>query len=219
MIRTYEADAIRIGAGEPVKLSWTTTGGSQVTLNGQPVDEDGTQQIYPEHTSEYTLSAKGENNECRTIKIVVTDPAEINRALNRPVTVSSSDTRPGTEKPAFLNDGNSNTRWASQYSSDQWIIIDLGKTFNIKHIILNWELASAKKYKVQLSDDTVKWTDIYETTKGNGSKEAISNLHGSGRYLRLLMTDRNTKYGYSLWEIEVYGVPLSPQETTLTELN
>lgn len=207
MIRTYEADAIRIGAGEPVKLSWSTTSGSQVTLNSQPVSEDGNCLVRPDQTTKYTLSAQGQENETRSIKIEVADPADINRALNRPVEVSSSDIRPGTENPGFLNDGNLKTRWGSQYSSKQWVIIDLGKTFDIERMILNWELASAKKYTIQLSDDTTEWTDIYKTTKGNGGIEKLCNLQGSGRYIRLLMTDRNTKYGYSLWEIEVYGKP------------
>lgn len=214
MIQMYEADVIRIGAGEPVKLSWSTTSGSQVILDGQLVSEDGNCLVYPDQTTKYTLSAQGRENETRIIKIEVANPAGINRALNRPVEVSSSDIRPGTENPSFLNDGNLNTRWGSQYSSKQWVIIDLGKIFDIERIILNWELASAKKYKIQLSDDALAWTDIYKTTKGNGGIEKLCKLHGSGRYIRLLMTERNTKYGYSLWEIEVYGVPLLHKETT-----
>jgi hypothetical protein len=210
MIQMFSADVLRIGPGDPVNLSWSTTSDSQVTLNDQPVSEDGTQQVHPNKSTEYTLSAKGKQNENRTIMIEVANPLTINRALNKPVTASSSDIRPGTEKVAFLNDGNTSTRWASQYSPDQWVIIDLENTYDIERVILNWELASAKQYQVQLSDDATTWIDIYKTTEGDGGIDTLRGLKGSGRYIRLLMTERNTQYGYSLWEIEVYGEPSTP---------
>lgn len=213
MIKTFDADVLRIGRKEPVTLTWNTTTGSQVTLNDQPVPEDGTRTVCPDQTTQYTLKARGDQNQNRTIRIEVADPAAVNRALNRPVTVSSSDTRPGTEKPGFLNDENAATRWASQYSPDQWVIVDLGKSYNIDRIVLNWELASAKKYQIQLSDDASAWTDVYSTTNGDGGVDTLDNLQGTGRYVRLLMTKRNTRYGYSLWEIEIYGIPTPPKDT------
>ncbi len=207
MIKMFTADVLRIEPGDTVNLSWNTTSGSQVTLNSQAVSKDGTLQVHPDKSAEYILSAKGKQNENRTIRIEVAEPATINRALNKPVTVSSSDIRPGTDKPAFLNDADAATRWASKYAPDQWVVIDLGKTFDIKRVILNWELASGRKYKVQLSDNASVWTDIYETTEGDGGIDTLNGLQGSGRFIRLLLTERNTKYGYSLWEIEVYGEP------------
>ena len=207
-IQSFAADILRIGPGDPVNLSWNTAGGSQVTLNEKRVSEDGTLQVSPNQSTEYRLATKGEHEEKRTIRIEVAAPATINRALCKPVTVSSSDVRPGTEKPEYLNDGDASTRWASQYSPDQWVIIDLKQTIDIHRVILNWELASARKYQIQLSTDGSKWEDVYKTIEGDGGIDILNDLQGSGRYLRLLMTERNTGYGYSLWEIEVYGEPL-----------
>ncbi len=207
-IQRFAADVLRSGPGDPVNLSWNTTSGSQVTLNGKAVPENGTLQVRPNQSTEYRLSTQGKHKEKRTIRVEVAPPATINRALHKPVTVSSSDIRPGTEKPEFLNDGDVATRWASQYSPNQWVIIDLKQRIDIQRVILNWELASAKTYQLQLSDDGSKWRVLYKTTEGNGGIDTLNDLQGSGRYIRLLMTERNTQYGYSLWEIEIYGEPL-----------
>lgn len=102
-------------------------------------------------------------------------------------------------------DGNSTTRWASVEGHDpEWIRVDLGATATISRVKLNWEVAYGKSYKVQTSADGAAWTDVYSTTTGNGAIDDLT-VAGSGRYVRVYGTARGTSYGYSLWDLEVYG--------------
>jgi len=39
----------------------------------------------------------------------------------------------------------------------------------------------------------------------NGGTENLTGLTGSGRYLRMQGTQRATAWGYSLYELEIYG--------------
>jgi beta-glucosidase-like glycosyl hydrolase len=130
-------------------------------------------------------------------------PISSNLALNKPVTVSSTQT-PGNNGSAAV-DGNTTTRWESLYSDPQWIYVDLGANYNVTSVTLRWEAAYAKAYKIQVSTDAVNWTDIYSTTASNGGVENLTGLKGYGRYVRMYGTTRAMGYGYSIYEFEVYG--------------
>ncbi|HEV3172199.1 MAG TPA: discoidin domain-containing protein [Actinocrinis sp.] len=101
-------------------------------------------------------------------------------------------------------DGNTNTRWESVWSDPQWLQVDLGTSSSISQVVIQWETASAKAYQIQVSDDAANWTTIYSTTTGPGGTETL-NITGTGRYIRMYGTQRNTGYGYSIWEFQVYG--------------
>jgi beta-glucosidase len=101
-------------------------------------------------------------------------------------------------------DGSTTTRWESAWSDPQWLQVDLGSSSTINQVVLQWETASAKAYQIQVSADGATWTSIYSTTTGPGGTETL-NVSGTGRYIRMYGTARNTGYGYSLWEFQVYG--------------
>lgn len=124
-------------------------------------------------------------------------------AFHRPVTASSDD---GQHLPAAATDGDDNTRWASQNSDDQWISIDLGSTRKISEVRLDWEAAAGKDYDIDVSDDGQEWKTVQAVT-GNTKSGWLDypGLDGEGRYLRVHGKTRATSYGFSLWEIEVFG--------------
>ncbi|ACU72977.1 coagulation factor 5/8 type domain protein [Catenulispora acidiphila DSM 44928] len=125
-----------------------------------------------------------------------------NLALNQPATASSAENA-GTPA-ADAVDGNAGTRWSSAFSDPQWLQVDLGSSTSICKVVLQWETAYGKAYQIQTSNDGTNWTTIYSTTTGTGGTETL-NLSGTGRYIRMNGTARNTAYGYSLWEFQVYG--------------
>ncbi|RYZ36149.1 MAG: hypothetical protein EOP49_32875, partial [Sphingobacteriales bacterium] len=136
-------------------------------------------------------------------------PAEPNIAAGRPVQQSSTEA--GANVAANAVDGKSATRWSSEYAPQAWISIDLGQTFTIKRVRLNWETAFGRAYQIQVSDDAINWTPIYSTVSGDGGTDDLTDLKGSGRYVRMNGTVRGSEWGYSLWEFEVYGSALGSE--------
>jgi hypothetical protein len=110
----------------------------------------------------------------------------------------------GTNTAAKAVDGSMGTRWESLSVDPQWIYVDLGDTYTISQVILEWEAAYAKSYQIQTSPDAITWTDIYSTTTGDGGNDTLA-VSGSGRYVRVNCTVRATGWGDSLWEFKVYG--------------
>lgn len=125
-----------------------------------------------------------------------------NLALDRPTFTSSSEA--GAMSGAQAVDGDTNTRWASGWTDDEWIYVDLGATYNLTRVVLNWEAAYGRDYQIQVSDDGSQWTTIKTVTGGTGGVDS-QDVSGSGRYVRMLGNARGTGYGYSLWEIQVFG--------------
>lgn len=123
-------------------------------------------------------------------------------SLNKPVTASSTENG-GTPASAAV-DGNPGTRWSSAFSDPQWIRVDLGGTATVNQVVLSWEAAYARTFQVQISSDGNNWTNLYSTANGTGGTQTL-DVDGSGRYVRVYGTARATPYGYSLWELSVYG--------------
>lgn len=151
--------------------------------------------------------------------------AETLISQGRPATASSLETSSFPASAAV--DGSSTTRWASQEGIDpQWITVDLGEGATVSRVLLNWEAAYASTYTVQISADGTNWTTLKDETAGDGGTDDITGLSGTGRYLRVYGTARGTSYGYSLYELQVYGTPGSTggtgstgQTTTVTSIS
>ena len=125
----------------------------------------------------------------------------VNIALNKPAIASTS--APGLPASAAF-DGTLCSRWGSYANDPQWIYVDLGARYDLCQVVLKWEVALGKDFKIQVSDDAVNWTTIDSIT-GNINRDNYLPLQGSGRYVRMYGTARGTTFGYSLWEFEVYG--------------
>ena len=128
--------------------------------------------------------------------------ATTNLAQGRTATASSTENG-GTPASAAV-DGNTGTRWSSAFADPQWIQVDLGSSQAVCRIGLNWEAAYGRAFQLQLSDNGSTWNTVYSTTTSTGGNQAI-DVTGSGRYVRMNGTARATQYGYSLWELQVFG--------------
>lgn len=132
------------------------------------------------------------------------DAADPLLSRGKPATSSSDEDAGLTAANAF--DGDPATRWASAEGSDpQWLRVDLGAPATVSRVRLSWEAAYAKAYRVEVSADGATWTALATETAGNGGTDDWTGLSGKGRYLRVYGTARGTSYGYSLYEVEVYG--------------
>ncbi|MEW1630035.1 discoidin domain-containing protein [Streptomyces sp. NPDC089173] len=130
------------------------------------------------------------------------EAAPVLLSQGKPVTASSEENY-GTPATAAV-DGNANTRWSSAASDPQWIRVDLGATTKLSQVVLDWETAYGKGYRIELSTNGSTWSTAYQTTTGDGGTDTL-NISGDARYVRVYGTARGTGYGFSLWEFKVYG--------------
>ncbi|WP_435842240.1 discoidin domain-containing protein [Streptomyces cyaneofuscatus] len=130
------------------------------------------------------------------------EAAPVLLSQGKPVTASSEENY-GTPATAAV-DGNANTRWSSAASDPQWIRVDLGATTQLSQVVLDWETAYGKGYRIELSTNGSDWSTAYQTTTGDGGTDTL-DISGEARYVRVYGTARGTGYGFSLWEFKVYG--------------
>ena len=134
-----------------------------------------------------------------------------NLALNKDVEVSSVFS--GAEfLTEHINDGIIDTRWGSNYKSTEYkngnyletVLIDLEDTYNVDRIVLTFEDAYAKSYKIQTSTDGTTFTDATGVLSGSVGEQRLVDLNLNTRYIKVLLMEPATKYGYSIYELEVY---------------
>lgn len=188
---------------ETSTLTWTTSEGSAVTLDGISVDASGSKIVSPKVTTAYELAAKGDISETSKVTVQVLDADKINRSLNGGVKASSVVR---SYVPANVMDGDPATFWKSGSEVSPWIYIDLLKTMEVSRVVLNWGNIYAKSYFLQSISEAGAMKNIYSTTTGDGGIDDVTGLSGSARYVRVLCTVRSiADSGYVLNEFEVYG--------------
>lgn len=117
-------------------------------------------------------------------------------------------------------DGDMGTRWESDSADPQWLSVYLGGLYDLEEAILYWEGAYAKNYKLQVSTAMTPgdndWVEVSSVSNGDGGIDTIALDEADARHIRILGTERGTIYGYSLWEVEVYGTLIEEDEESAT---
>ncbi|WP_432827843.1 penicillin acylase family protein [Dactylosporangium sp. CA-092794] len=119
-------------------------------------------------------------------------------------TVTASSTQSGNPAASAV-DGNPTTRWASSWSDNQSITVDLGSARTVSRAILRWESAYGSRYRIEVSANGTSWTPAAVIDNGNGGTDNVTFAPVSARYVRMVGVARGTSYGFSLWELEVYS--------------
>lgn len=102
-------------------------------------------------------------------------------------------------------DGDVFTRWGSDWTDDESLTLDLGSVHTVSALALYWEMAYAREYSIEISTDTVNWALAKRETDGRGNIEFLSFPGVDARYIRIRGERRATEWGYSLFEVFVYG--------------
>ena len=147
-----------------------------------------------------------------------------NIALNKTATASSVYNNVYTANRAIdgsfeNNGGNDQSRWVSnRNSNDEYIQIDLEANYDLTGVKLYWKGNGAKKYQILVSEDGKTWQKVYLEENGQpGIANIPFNETVTARYVKMLGIECASKYGYSLWEFEVYGK--LHQEPVVPEVN
>lgn len=86
----------------------------------------------------------------------------------------------------------------------------MGVVSNINTITMSWEVANARRFTLSISSDSINWTEfknITNLTTGNRT-DIFDTLNLTGRYIKMYGIQRNTPYGYSIYEFEVCGTSI-----------
>ena len=144
------------------------------------------------------------------------NPVPDNLAKGKTVTVSSTEANTTTSLVASnATDGSYSTRWASVFADPQSLSVDLGANYSINRVKLTWEAALASAYEIQISTNGNDWSTIKSVTGNAATTNDLTGLSGIARYVKIYGTARATAYGYSLYEVEVYGTAIeSPYSGT-----
>ena len=139
--------------------------------------------------------------EARPPSVAVTAPFDVR--------VSTSLAEDGD--PADMLDGDPTTRWRSgTLSSDQWALIDLGRSREYGGLIIDWDAEDfATVYEVQTSDDGEQWAAAYRSSRGNGRRDYVYLPDGESRYLRLAFEQSSRGQGYAIAELKLQPVRFS----------
>jgi endoglucanase Acf2 len=193
--------------GDPIEsgpVSWETTAAGSI-------DGAGTYSAGEKGAGYVTASA----GTATGTAIVTVNPTATDIARGKPITASSFD---GANSAEAAVDGSTATRWESKHGAgEQWLRVDLGATYDISSVHINWENAAAAQYEIQVSDNADgPWTVAQTVTKTAPTVDDV-RLEAAGRYVRVLGLERLTSYGYSIWDLGVTGT-LSTSSIETSEL-
>ena len=213
-IVSFKAVPVQVGTGEPVSLFWHVVKGSAVTLNNVSVPASDSISVVPDPANgNYTLIAKGDEQDSITISLQILSPDQVDRAYLSSVTVSSNDTVAYSfSDPQHVTDGNNFSRWQSASSPvAQWVMLELLKPDTINTVVVRWGNSEyAKLYYIQTSLDQTNWSVVADQengTGGTGSVETWTGFNTAARYIELVMVGHGSSDAYSVAEISAYGSP------------
>ncbi len=156
---------------------------------------DGTARNTPYGYSIWEFNVCGEDNEVPPTPFVCDSPLE----------ADSATATTGTAVAAI--DGNEGTRWESEASDPQSLMVDMGEVVTVEAVTIDWETANAKDYTLSGSVEGTEWAIIQTLTDmPTGERtDDITDINTDYRYLKVDGSARNTPYGYSIWEFKVCG--------------
>src|SRR6202012_2092091 len=195
-------------ACEPVHIQWNPATNSVKVVNTTREDVTGLTAegaIYNKDgklVKEFSHSVQTDAPANAAAEAFKFDFPKENLAYHKKVVASSDDRR---NMPEAATDGNPGTRWSSVQNDNEWIYVDLGSEQEVNGVGLNWEDAYGKEFKIQVSDDAQKWTDVLTSNNGAPGFQVFNFESVGARYVRMQGVRRGSGWGYSLWEFEVYG--------------
>jgi hypothetical protein len=123
------------------------------------------------------------------------------------------------QSPSYAIDGDTLTRWESEWSDDEWLTVDLGRKGLLNGLSILWETAYPSSYSIKLSTDKLNWETVYSTDSCPGGYEQISVAGDNyGRYVRIYCSQRATIWGNSIRELDIDAeFPSVPAEVSQEE--
>lgn len=132
-----------------------------------------------------------------------------NVALNKRV-YCSSEAASKSMAAKQVNDGDGDTSWSSdtmQQHIDEWVMVDLGKNYDLDSITLKWGTSRALDYSIEISRGGVEFKEIYSAQNVTSTDDEIVETDKVARFVRIrckkVPSVLTTYMGATIRELEV----------------
>ncbi|EST35479.1 hypothetical protein N566_17665, partial [Streptomycetaceae bacterium MP113-05] len=120
-------------------------------------------------------------------------------------------TSSGDETPDFpasaVADQDPGTRWSSPAEDGAWVQLELDRPARVGQVVLHWQEAYGARYRIEVSSDGRHWRTAATERDGAGGRETVRmDAPADTRFVRVQGEERGTRFGYSLWSVELYAV-------------
>ncbi len=194
---------------QPTTKKTETTKAQPTTKKTETTKKEETTKVAPQPSGDYAFTTSTRNALLDDTAVI--DGKTYTDLISKGgVTASSSSNINAGSDASKAIDNNLGSRWESVHGVDpQFITLNLGKVAKFKKIGILWETASAKEYQVMISNDGTNFTPIASLTDGKGTQhrldEIVFNNDVTAQFIRIYGTTRSTVYGYSIFDMAVYG--------------
>lgn len=209
MTTTFPDSEAWRAAVQSIRVNETQLSAEQYTLGSGELSLAAS--LFPSRGS-YTITIEAAGYGVNKVTQVVKTAAQ-NIAQGRTAEASSEK-----QSADHAFDGDTGTRWESDSADPQWLSVNLGGLYDLEEAVLNWEGAYAKSYVLEVSTAMTPgendWVDVFSVSNADGGIDTIALDGVDARHIRIWGTERGTIYGYSLWEVEVYGTLIEEDEAS-----
>lgn len=224
-------EAIEVGNSLDLTLRYTDQYGMETTVSDATwtytttAGDSGetTARFAPSRPGMYTVTATDGAVTASTDIFVMPRLSCISRSAT---VVSSSEENAGTLSENIIKPG-TDSRWGSEFTDNEWVYLDLGADMYISRVGIIWEASYASEYEIQIARDgcpmtthtgryagvertvdvPAEWTKVATVSQSQRSDAEVTTVVGAtGRYVRMRGLKRALPYGFSIYEMNVYGI-------------
>lgn len=197
-------------ACEPVHVQWSYSDNTVKVVNATLSSLDSVHvdarvyDMYGNEVGEYSEQTTVSVRPDMAVRVMQLDlPQDRNLARGKKAFSSSDGVKDYLDASA-VTDGNTGSAWSAKPGKGQWVCVDLGEPAEVSEMVLSWESAASKKYRILMSDDAENWTAVYTAENGSVPIQEIRIDPVKARYFKVLNLEEGLR-SMALHEIELYG--------------
>ena len=109
--------------------------------------------------------------------------------------------------PEYAVDGDPTTAWAANDNLAHWLMVDLGKVYELEKLVVRFWKSGEHRFRVEISNDNATWRTLLEKSLKPKTIETTElTTDASARFLRLWYLGSESGYNWTaISELSVYS--------------
>ncbi len=141
----------------------------------------------------------------------------IDLARGRPITASS--TVDPTRGPEAMVDGEPETEWESERRGRVVVEVDLGRSYSLEQVALQWGAVHGRRIRVRGSSDGRRYVWMGRSRDADGGEDVV-DVYGRARWVRVILQQPSEPSGFVVGSLAILGrehdAPTPPVALTAT---